>query len=234
MRGLPFFKPKKGAQFAGLGFSDGSGGGSYVLPPATADTLGGVKVGNNLSIDANGVLSTPDGVDPSMIAGTESTTTSTHDYAIGEYFISSTGLLCKATSEIVIDDTISIGTSTGDNAISVTVGGELTELNSKTHKIVHFNRIGWIVPSTITNITLSMNEIYPQPILLICSNSFGKVGAYLWSPYYPGSYKISDSGVIDTIDATVSNELTLTLVATTYVFIDAIGSEADRITITTN
>ena len=35
------------------------GGGSYVLPTASADTLGGVKVGNNLSIN-NGVLSAPD------------------------------------------------------------------------------------------------------------------------------------------------------------------------------
>lgn len=36
----------------------GGGGGSYVLPTASADTLGGVKVGSNLSI-AEGVLSAP-------------------------------------------------------------------------------------------------------------------------------------------------------------------------------
>lgn len=36
----------------------GGGGGSYVLPVASADTLGGVKVGDNLSID-DGVLSAP-------------------------------------------------------------------------------------------------------------------------------------------------------------------------------
>lgn len=35
------------------------GGGSYVLPTASADTLGGVKVGNNLSINENGALSAP-------------------------------------------------------------------------------------------------------------------------------------------------------------------------------
>lgn len=35
----------------------GGGGGQYVLPIASANTLGGVKVGNNLSIDENGVLS---------------------------------------------------------------------------------------------------------------------------------------------------------------------------------
>ena len=35
------------------------GGGAYTLPAATADTLGGVKVGEGLSIDAEGVLSAP-------------------------------------------------------------------------------------------------------------------------------------------------------------------------------
>lgn len=40
--------------------SDGTwatAGGGYVLPTASSETLGGIKVGNNLSIDANGVLS---------------------------------------------------------------------------------------------------------------------------------------------------------------------------------
>lgn len=61
MRGLPFFKPKKGAQFAGLNFSDGSGGGGggggYTLPTATANRLGGIKVGSNLSVENDGTLS---------------------------------------------------------------------------------------------------------------------------------------------------------------------------------
>ena len=35
----------------------GGGGGGYVLPTASSSTLGGVKVGNKLSIDADGVLS---------------------------------------------------------------------------------------------------------------------------------------------------------------------------------
>lgn len=35
----------------------GGGGGGYVLPTASASTLGGVKVGSNLSIDGSGVLS---------------------------------------------------------------------------------------------------------------------------------------------------------------------------------
>lgn len=39
---------------------EGGGETPYVLPTASADTLGGVKVGDNLSIDANGVLSATD------------------------------------------------------------------------------------------------------------------------------------------------------------------------------
>lgn len=63
MRGLPFFKPKKGAQFAGMNFSDGAGGGSspYTLPPATASTLGGVKIGSGISVTSDGTISTSGG-----------------------------------------------------------------------------------------------------------------------------------------------------------------------------
>jgi hypothetical protein len=40
------------------------GGGGYVLPVASSLTLGGVKVGSNLSIDENGVLSATGGGNP--------------------------------------------------------------------------------------------------------------------------------------------------------------------------
>ena len=39
----------------------GGGGGSYVLPVASSDTLGGIKVGSGLTIDQNGVLSSNGG-----------------------------------------------------------------------------------------------------------------------------------------------------------------------------
>ena len=41
--------------------ANASGGGSYTLPVASASTLGGIKVGENLSIDENGVLSSTGG-----------------------------------------------------------------------------------------------------------------------------------------------------------------------------
>ena len=41
--------------------SGGGGGGSYVLPVASSDTLGGIKVGSGLTIDSGGTLSTSGG-----------------------------------------------------------------------------------------------------------------------------------------------------------------------------
>ena len=38
-------------------FSVGGGGGGYVLPKATAETLGGVKIGNGLSSETDGTAS---------------------------------------------------------------------------------------------------------------------------------------------------------------------------------
>ena len=62
MRTLPFFKPKKGVQFAGEGVTDSSGGGGgYTLPTATASRLGGVKVGSGLSVEEDGTLSASGG-----------------------------------------------------------------------------------------------------------------------------------------------------------------------------
>lgn len=43
-----------------LGTPDTPSGEKYTLPVATADTLGGIKIGNNLSIDKTGVVSSTD------------------------------------------------------------------------------------------------------------------------------------------------------------------------------
>lgn len=60
MRIMPFMKRKKGIQFAGVGLDEG-GGGSGSLPVASTETLGGIKVGENLTIDSEGVLSAEGG-----------------------------------------------------------------------------------------------------------------------------------------------------------------------------
>ena len=54
MRIMPFMKRKKGIQFAGVGLDTGGGGS---LPIASDTTLGGVKIGDGLSITPQGVLS---------------------------------------------------------------------------------------------------------------------------------------------------------------------------------
>ena len=54
MRIMPFMKRKKGIQFAGVGLDTGGGGS---LPIASENTLGGVKIGDGLSITPLGVLS---------------------------------------------------------------------------------------------------------------------------------------------------------------------------------
>ena len=55
MRSLPFFKGKKGYQFAGGGITSDGGGGA--IEPATTEKLGGVIVGGGLSVTSNGLLS---------------------------------------------------------------------------------------------------------------------------------------------------------------------------------
>lgn len=42
----------------------GSGGGSYVLPIASAETLGGIKVGDNLTVEEDGTLNAADPYSP--------------------------------------------------------------------------------------------------------------------------------------------------------------------------
>lgn len=63
MRIMPFMKRKKGVQFAGIGLDTGGGGGggSYVLPTATPNRLGGIKVGAGLEVEEDGTLSTSGG-----------------------------------------------------------------------------------------------------------------------------------------------------------------------------
>lgn len=58
----------------------GGGGGGYVLPTASANTLGGVKVGENLSIDANGVLSAEGGNSGAIVE----LTTADYNYPVAD------------------------------------------------------------------------------------------------------------------------------------------------------
>lgn len=52
---------------AGSGEGGSGGGGSYTLPVASADTLGGVKIGSGLAIDSDGVLSSSGGASINIV-----------------------------------------------------------------------------------------------------------------------------------------------------------------------
>ena len=81
---------------------DGGGGGSgYTLPAATASTLGGIKVGNGLSITAEGVLSA-DGIPPAAAqANSEATTIAAlkTDFNALLAALRTAGLLAETTAE---------------------------------------------------------------------------------------------------------------------------------------
>lgn len=70
MFALPFNFPfrKNDGSLSTIGAEiSGGGGGGYVLPPATADTLGGVKVGSNLTVGDDGTLSAPTPTPPYIL-----------------------------------------------------------------------------------------------------------------------------------------------------------------------
>ena len=87
-----------GAVVEGL---EGGGGSGYTLPAATASTLGGIKVGNGLSITAEGVLSA-DGITPAAAqADSEATTIAMlkADFNALLAALRTAGLLAETTAE---------------------------------------------------------------------------------------------------------------------------------------
>ena len=56
-----------------INFPEGGGGDAYTLPPATASTLGGVKVGTGLSVTEEGTLSAEGITTAANVAASEAT-----------------------------------------------------------------------------------------------------------------------------------------------------------------
>ncbi len=118
MRVLPFFKPKKGWHVAGTNLEpdSGGGGGSYVLPVASADTLGGVKIGEGVSIDANGVLSVSGGG-----GGGDGLVISTTETKVGSFLGSD--LYCKViTPNSNLDTSYKVVWDYGSNRVNPVIG----------------------------------------------------------------------------------------------------------------
>lgn len=137
MRTLPFFKNKKGWHVAGSNYGD-EGGTPYELPPATASTLGGVKVGNGLNVTNDGVVSTDvsalaNKTDLSAIIATGTTNATGSQINTGTYFYLN-GVYCVAKTDIPTDaafaentnyETVSVGAVLASNiTYTVTVPSE--------------------------------------------------------------------------------------------------------------
>ena len=63
-----------GKQAPGSGGSGGGGGGITEIPVATSTTLGGVKIGSNMTVEADGTLSATGKLDLDSIDGGNSQT----------------------------------------------------------------------------------------------------------------------------------------------------------------
>ena len=97
---LTFLEGAEVENFPGAG-GGGGGGEPYTLPAATANTLGGVKVGNGLNITEEGVLSA-DGITPAAAqADSEATSIASlkEDFNALLAALRTAGLLAAAASE---------------------------------------------------------------------------------------------------------------------------------------
>lgn len=57
----PYIKKTGERSTLGTMLENSGGGGSYVLPPATASRLGGVKIGSGMNVTEDGTISVPSG-----------------------------------------------------------------------------------------------------------------------------------------------------------------------------
>ena len=112
-----------------------SGGGSYTLPPATASTLGGVKVGQNLTVEADGTLNATGG------GGADKANTNL-DNLVEDAKMSVSNLLgdLYKTSgyEVVGAPTITNGVVTGFSATSYLKGAKVPAGTTKIDVVVKF------------------------------------------------------------------------------------------------
>lgn len=154
--------------------SSGSGGSSYTLPTASASVLGGVKVGNNLSIDSNGVLSADDQSTTPYTLPTASTTT------LGGVKIDGT--------TIIIDDGVISATNSGSQytlptASTNTLGG--VKIDGTTVTIDANGVISATQPLELeqTNIALSTSTTTTVTFTNanITANSFIEYGCSQWN-----------------------------------------------------
>ena len=127
--GIPDEPKSREEQYLNAIAEGGGGGGGYVLPIATADKLGGVKVGTGLAIDADtGVLSTSGGSGPTVVqtTGTSQTDVMSQDAVTQMVFTSAdkSGVRIGAYSGNFGSNSIAIGCSatSGSNNYATALG----------------------------------------------------------------------------------------------------------------
>lgn len=107
---------------------------AFAYPESGPGTgIGGIKMGNGTDTFSNLDWYTygNGGIGKDVIADTsESTDTAAYVHEVGNYFMNRNEKLCKTTKKINIGDTISVGTGENDNCVLVSVGEELSLLNS--------------------------------------------------------------------------------------------------------
>lgn len=130
----------------------GNGGSNYTLPTASASQLGGVKVGANLSIDGNGVMSAAGGASPvSVTIVEEFISGSTSSLQIGQhgwrFDAFTSGTFAWAAPEASHPGVVTITTTTTANT-----GGALGLANNSSRNQIHGTDLGgkdwevsWIV-----------------------------------------------------------------------------------------
>ena len=83
---MPYAEAEGKPQFAGMnaGSSGGGGGSSYTLPPATASTLGGVKIGSGIEVTNDGTISASGGSGGGGLTFLKKGTTSSSSFNIND------------------------------------------------------------------------------------------------------------------------------------------------------
>lgn len=72
--------------------ANGAGGGSATIPPATADTIGGVKIGEGINVTEDGTISTSTYTPPAYSA---------EEVATGETWVDGKPIYCKGVNKAI-------------------------------------------------------------------------------------------------------------------------------------
>ena len=144
----------------------GGGGGGYVLPPATADTLGGIMVGDGLSVTHEGVLSAEGAGDlPERVTALEETVENLDETvipALDSSVAANTSAISTLNDTTIpaINARVDTAQATADGAAEqaeILVTETIPDLNAQIHTIS--TRVNTINNTTIPGIETWISEV---------------------------------------------------------------------------